>query len=200
MIRRLLIVAALAVGATACSSSGSVAPGPSGSGTDDAQVAAAVKAAHLSPCPASSPTAVAGALPNVTLSCLGHGPAVHMAGLTGRPLVVNVWGSWCIPCQAEAGYLSSAADSLRHRVQFLGVDTEDSAYKALTFDAAVRPPVHYPSVNDPDKKVLLGIHYPGPPETVFIDSTGKIVHIHGGEYTSAAAVTKDISTYLHVST
>jgi hypothetical protein len=59
--------------------------------------------------------------------------------------------------------------------------------------------VRYPSVVDPDKKVLLAIHVaPGPPETIFISRIGKIVHVHPGEYTSAAALRSDLATYLHV--
>jgi cytochrome c biogenesis protein CcmG/thiol:disulfide interchange protein DsbE len=155
--------------------------------------------AHLRPCPTSSTAAVANGLPNVTLSCLGEGPAVHMAGLTGRPTVVNIWGSWCEPCQAEEKFLSGAYDKTHGTVRFLGVDTVDQADSALDFDAHVSPPVHFPSVFDPDKKVLLGLHFQGPPETLFIDSAGRIVHTNRVPYTSTAAVTADIATYLHVS-
>jgi thiol-disulfide isomerase/thioredoxin len=159
-----------------------------------------VAAANLRACPRSSPAEASHSLPAVTLYCLGSGPAVHMAGITGKPTVVNIWGSWCEPCQAEEKYLSSAYNQTRRSVQFLGVDTVDSADSALDFDAHVLPPVRFPSVFDPDKKVLLGLHFPGPPETVYLDRTGKIVHINTVPYTSTSAITADIATYLHVHT
>jgi thiol-disulfide isomerase/thioredoxin len=158
-----------------------------------------LRAAHLKPCPQSSATPIAGGLPEVTLSCLGDGPAVHLAGLTGRPTVVNIWGSWCVPCQAEAKYLSSVYDADQAKVRFLGVDTEDSVNSALSFGAHVSPPIRYPSVVDPDKKVLIGVHAaPGPPVTLFVNAAGKVVHVHPGEYPSAAALRTDLATYLRV--
>jgi cytochrome c biogenesis protein CcmG, thiol:disulfide interchange protein DsbE len=159
---------------------------------------ALIAAADLARCPTSATTPVSGGLPNVTLSCLANGPAVRLAGLTGTPTVVNIWGSWCGPCQAEETYLSSAYDKTRDKVRFLGVDTEDEADSALSFDAHVKPPVHFPSVFDPDKKVLLDLHFVGPPETLYVDAAGRIVYINRVPYTSTSEVTADISKYLHV--
>jgi cytochrome c biogenesis protein CcmG/thiol:disulfide interchange protein DsbE len=194
---RWLAVAVLVV-ATACSSHTDVTtPGPNGANPNLAQL---IAAADLRPCPPSSTAAVTGGLPDVTLSCLGRGPAVHMAGLTGKPTVLNIWGSWCIPCQAEEKFLSSAYDASRRHVRFLGVDTVDAADSALNFATHVQPPVHFPSVFDPDKKVLLGLHFQGPPETVYLDAAGRIVHVNRVAYTSTTQVTHDIATYLHVST
>jgi thiol-disulfide isomerase/thioredoxin len=201
MIRRMLAVAAL-LAAAACTSHGSPAAAEKTphSGAASAERIQLIATANLRPCPKSSPTAVPGGLPNVTLACLGNGPAVHMAGLTGMPTVVNLWGSWCPDCQTEEPYLSSAYDKTHQHVRFLGVDTVDDADSALDFDAhGVTPPVRFPSVSDPDKKVLLGLHFPGPPETLFLDSAGHIVHTNTVPYRSTAAVLADISTYLHVS-
>jgi len=132
----------------------------------------------------------------VTLACLGTGPSVRMAGLRG-PAVVNVWGSWCMPCQQEATYLSQVA-STTPRVRFLGVDTEDSSDSALDFDTHVSPPVHYPSVVDQDKKVLLALRSPGPPVTAFVGADGTVVFTKRGAYTSTTQLRADIARYLHV--
>jgi cytochrome c biogenesis protein CcmG, thiol:disulfide interchange protein DsbE len=191
--RRWLIVGLL-VATCGCSSSHAAVNPARGGGS---ALAALITRAQLRPCPSSSTSAVANGLPNVTLSCLGHGPAVHMAGLTGRPTVVNIWGSWCEPCQAEESFLSAAYDKTHGRVRFLGVDTVDQADSALDFDAHVSPPVHFPSVFDPDRKVLIGLHFPGPPETLYVDSAGRIVHTNRVPYTSTAAVMADIAAYLH---
>ena len=58
--------------------------------------------------------------------------------------------------------------------------------------------MHFPSVSDPDKKVLLGLHFPGPPETLYLNSAGRIVHVNRVPYTSTAQVKHDIATYLNV--
>jgi len=184
-------IAALLIAVAGCSSSGSM-PGPTG--PDPSLLANA----HLQPCPTSSASSVPGGLPNLTLDCLGDGPAVHLAGLTGTPTVVNFWGSWCGPCQEEASILSSASHRLSARVRFIGIDVEDSDNSALDFDAHVSPPVNYPSVVDPDKKALLAMHFTGPPETLLVDSAGKIVHIHRGKYDTSAQLRNDIGKFLHV--
>jgi thiol-disulfide isomerase/thioredoxin len=195
LLRTGLAVVALLV-STGCTSSGS--PGGDGRVSDPAH-AKLVQKARLQPCPPSSTRPVPDGLPDVTLSCLGNGPAVRMAGLTGTPTVVNVWGSWCIPCQKEAAALSTVYNALRPKVRFLGVDTADSANSALDFGAHVTPPIRYPSVFDPDKKVLLGLaKAPGPPITAFVDASGVVVHVATGPYDDAAQLRADVAKYLHV--
>lgn len=137
-------------------------------------------------------------MPDVTLPCLGRGPAVDVGGLRGTPRVVTVWASWCTSCGAELGYLASVSDQLGKKVQFLGVDTEDQSDSALSELPATTPPVRFPSVVDEDKHVMLALDAAGPPETALVDSAGRVVHIHRGAYPNVAAVRADIATYLHV--
>jgi thiol-disulfide isomerase/thioredoxin len=196
MTRQLAVAVALLVVLAGCSSAAST--GSVKSGNRGAELTGLITKARLAACPPSSAADLSGGLPNLTLACLGNGPAVHLAGLKG-PAVVNVWGSWCGPCQKEAGYLSSVYDSERGKVTFLGIDTEDAADSALDFGAHVTPPVRYPSVEDPNRKVLIGLaKAPGPPETAFVGTSGRVVHVHVGGYDSAAELRADISTYLHV--
>lgn len=180
-------------------------PGPSASSLTaglDAHDAALVQRGfdQLTPCPESAPTAISGGLPNITLSCLGRGPAVHLSGLTGKPTVVNVWASWCTECGTEGPYLTAAYAADKASVRFLGVDTADTAASGLSYGTQFSPVVHYPSVLDPQKKVLLSIPQQGPPATIFLDAAGRKVHVEKGPYSSLSALQHDIATYLHVTT
>jgi cytochrome c biogenesis protein CcmG, thiol:disulfide interchange protein DsbE len=192
----LAFVGVLLAGCTG--SSGRVTPSPSFS--PNPKHNQLVTTAGLDPCPPSESTSVPGGLPDLTLSCLGRGPDVHLAGLVGKPVVLNIWGTWCGPCQAETRYLSSVYDELKPRVRFLGVDTEESnPDSALAFAPHVRPPMRYPSVIDNDKAVLLGLHGPvGVPSTVFVDADGKVVRQVSAPYRSADALRADITRYLGV--
>lgn len=196
---RFVGVAIVSVLIAACSGS-SGAPSPSPSFSPNPKHSQLVAAAKLDPCPPSQRSSVPGGLPDLTLRCLGAGPSVHLAGLVGKPLVLNIWGTWCGPCQAETRYLSSVYDQLKRRVRFLGVDTEESSPdSALAFAPHVRPPMRYPSVIDNDKAVLIGLHGAiAVPSTVFVDSEGRVVHRVFAPYRSAAALRADISRYLGV--
>jgi cytochrome c biogenesis protein CcmG/thiol:disulfide interchange protein DsbE len=153
--------------------------------------------AGLDACPRSAPTKVS-ALPDVTLPCLGNGPRVRLAGLGAGPTLVHVWGSWCEPCQRESPFFSRVYDSMKTKLQFLGVDDEDSVDSALDFAAHVAPPMRYPSVVDDDKKVLLALHTIAVPITVFVVH-GRLVHTSYDPYRSTAALRADIARYLGVS-
>ena len=41
--------------------------------------------------------------------CLGGGREVRLAGLRGKPMMINVWAQWCGPCREEAPYLAEVA-------------------------------------------------------------------------------------------
>jgi thiol-disulfide isomerase/thioredoxin len=159
-----------------------------------------VEKAHLDPCPASG-AAVGGkkALPNLSLPCLTTGKSVTLDGLRGTPLVLNIWGSWCGPCQAETRYLSEVYDAAKPKVLFLGVDTEDEPRSALDFAPHVTPPMRYPQVVDANKKLLLALNLPSAvPTTVFVTAAGQVVKVSPGPYRSAAALRADIKRYLGV--
>jgi cytochrome c biogenesis protein CcmG/thiol:disulfide interchange protein DsbE len=89
--------------------------------------------------------------------------------LKGTPVVVNIWGSWCIPCKAEAPMLTAAAKANR-KVQFVGADILDSRDGALGFLAQYDVP--YPSVFDPGGTIKTQMGAIGQPDTFFYDANG----------------------------
>lgn len=197
MRRAVLLLAAVAVICSACTSksASTQVPLPAGPGLSEL-----IGKAHLDPCPVTAPQPAAGkSLPDLTLPCLGKGPAVHLDGLRGRPTVLNIWGSWCGPCQTETRYLAQVYDEMKRSVLFLGVDTEDDPMSALDFAPHVTPPMRYPQVEDESKKLLIALNLPSAvPTTVFVAGSGRIVKISPGPYRSAAALRADIKRYLGV--
>lgn len=98
------------------------------------------------------------------------------ADFAGRILVLNVWGSWCPPCRAEAPGLVAAAEELGERAQFVGINTRDlDPAPAEAFVRAFEVP--YPNVFDPDGALLLGFGQLPPkaiPSTLIIDAEGRV--------------------------
>ncbi len=164
-------------------------PAPRTAGDELAPLRAA---AALAPCP----TGVGPGLPALTLPCLGGGPDVRLdARPTGVPTLVNVYGSWCAPCQDEMPVLAAFARKAGPRVALLGIDTEDEPRLALRFakDLGQR----WPAVVDAQGAVLRR-YAPGPPATLFVDPTGRVRYVHRGAFRSLAALEAAVAEHLGV--
>jgi thiol-disulfide isomerase/thioredoxin len=96
----------------------------------------------------------------------------------GKVVVVNVWGSWCGECRAEAKALATAADELVPKgVVFVGINTRDSSRdNGLAYDRSFG--ISYPSIFDPSGRTLLSfkgtITPTSIPSTLVIDTQGRI--------------------------
>jgi len=104
---------------------------------------------------------------------------VSLASFRGRPLVINFWSSWCIPCRTEMPLLESAFRSGGGRVAFVGIDTNDTSDAADAFIAQVH--VTYPLASDPRSDLSVPYGLVGLPITVFISPSGKILGRHIGQ-------------------
>lgn len=100
------------------------------------------------------------------------GRRVSAADYAGKPVVINVWATWCPGCVAEADDLRTF--SQRHaEVQVIGVDLQDS--KSAARDFYERWGWRHPSVNDPDGKIAFSLGLQGMPTTFFLDRDHRIV-------------------------
>jgi cytochrome c biogenesis protein CcmG/thiol:disulfide interchange protein DsbE len=116
--------------------------------------------------------------PAFVLTPAGGGPPVSLLALRGRPVIVNFWATFCVPCLEEHGVLMRAARDLAPHVQFLGVVYEDEEDLILRF--AKEKGQAYPSLMDPDGKTAIAYGVGGVPETYFIDARGSVVAKYSG--------------------
>ena len=152
--------------------------------------------AGLDRCPATQAPGAA-KLPRLVLSCLGAGPKVQMSGLVGTPTLINVWGSWCAPCQKEVPALQAVHAAAPGRLRVLGVDTEDDQASALDFAAHVG--MTYPSVVDDNGTFLRSFGKNATPMTLFVDAGGVVVHTKLGEF-KGTELKEDVQRFLGVAT
>ena len=94
------------------------------------------------------------------------GKRVALTQFRGKPVFVNVWGSWCAGCNEEASTLASFARAHSRQVAFLGIDTIDSKAGARAFYK--RFDTDYPSIWDP-RGILAGAWSRGTPTTLVFD-------------------------------
>ncbi len=117
------------------------------------------------------------AAPTLTGPQLGSDKTVSTADYAGKVLVLNVWGSWCPPCRAEAKDLQAASVATRADAQFVGINTRDFAPAAP--EAFLRAQgITYPSIFDPSGKTLLQLGGQVPPSaipsTLVLDRQGRV--------------------------
>lgn len=124
-------------------------------------------ASGTAPTPADG---VAADLPDISLPCFTGGDQVRLVGLRG-PAVLNLWGSWCAPCREELPVMQELADATEGRLRVVGVDTMDSRDAGASF--AADKGVSFPTLFDPDKKLLSGLGRANLPVTVFIGADGE---------------------------
>jgi len=101
-----------------------------------------------------------------------------LAQLRGKPVLINIWASWCGPCIAEAPGLARMARDYRGRVQFVGVDVLDQRGAAGAFIRKYG--WIYPSVFDPTGAIRNDLGFVGQPVTVVLDSSGERVFTWSG--------------------
>lgn len=96
---------------------------------------------------------------------------------TGKPRLLNVFASWCIPCIAEAPQLLKLKEA---GVEIDAVAIRDTPAAIADFLARNGDP--YASIGD-DKAsaVQLALGSSGVPETFVIDGQGRIVQQHVGD-------------------
>ncbi|MFJ9708534.1 TlpA family protein disulfide reductase [Streptomyces sp. NPDC101234] len=107
------------------------------------------------------------------------GKQLDVADYKGKVVVVNVWGSWCAPCRAEAPNFEKVYQDLGAKgVQFVGINTRDtSVQNAVAFEK--QQGVTYPSLYDPTGRMLLRfkkgtLNLQTVPSTLVFDREGKI--------------------------
>lgn len=107
------------------------------------------------------------------------GERLDIADFKGKVVVLNVWGSWCGPCRAEAKHFAKVSEDTKDQgVEFVGINTRDSQ-KAAALHFEKDYGVTYPSLFDPTGKLILRfpkgtLNPQAIPSTVVIDRDGRL--------------------------
>ncbi len=122
-------------------------------------------------------------LPTLALQDL-HGHSVDLAGLRGRPLVINLWATWCPPCRRELPMLlREAARGGDARIVLADQGDSPQAVRQLldSLGHADSPQV----LLDAQRRLAAYYDVPGYPTTLFIRSDGTLDRMYVGEMSAA---------------
>jgi thiol-disulfide isomerase/thioredoxin len=149
----------------------------------------ATAGALLRPAETPQSMAAAAAVPLTALAtATGSAPLPLAALQDGRPLVVNLWATWCAPCREEMPVFAEA--QRRHpEVRFLMVNQGESA--AIVQRYLARENLTLQDVFlDPTSALGPAVGSRGLPTTLFLDAQGRRVHAHMGALNAAALATQ----------
>ena len=150
--------------------------------------------ADCAPAPHGAP--VDGGMPDLTLACLGGGPAVRLGDLRG-PLVVNLFAQWCEPCRTELPFYERLHQDGRGKVDVLGIDyldTQPDGALALAQTTGVT----FPLLADPDGLLRPEFRIRGLPGVVLVDADGRVTHVEFAVIRSYDQLTSMVREHLGV--
>ncbi|MFC5525897.1 redoxin domain-containing protein [Rhodanobacter ginsengisoli] len=121
-------------------------------------------------------------LPALVLQDL-DGRAVQLQDLRGRPLVINLWATWCGPCRRELPTLALAQQRMPG-VRFVFADQGESPAVVRTFMDAQQLRLDHVLLDD---GMQLSQYYDvrAYPTTLFLDAQGHLRDTHMGELSAA---------------
>lgn len=106
-------------------------------------------------------------------------PPIQLSSLRGRPLIINVWASWCGPCRAEMASLDKLSKRYGGKAfKVIGISTDDYPEKA--YDFLERAGIGFENFIDTRLELenMLGANRL--PLTLLVDAQGKVLAKHYG--------------------
>lgn len=119
-------------------------------------------------------------------------PEMKLSDLRGKVVLINIWASWCKPCEQEAPELQKFWEMYKDRgVVLLGVDYVDTPTGAFTYLKKFK--ITFPNAPDLQSAISSKLNRKmGVPETYFIDREGVLRYVQVGPFNSI----EDIQTIL----
>jgi thiol-disulfide isomerase/thioredoxin len=123
------------------------------------------------------------ALPGAAFSVLGGGQ-MRLDALAGKPVVINLWASWCPPCRREMPALQQAQADNRDIV-FVFANQGEDADTIRRYLATEHVDIAN-IILDRERDIARQAGAPALPTTLFFDRRGKLLHIRMGQLSAAS--------------
>ena len=133
--------------------------------------------------------------PDFTLTSF-DGQTYNLEDLKGKVVLVNIWASWCKPCEQEAADLEAAWRAYQSggEVIFLGVAWTDTDKKSLEY--LQKFDITYPNGPDLGTRIYQAYRATGVPETYIIDRNGILAYVKISPFESLAEIQQAVNAVL----
>ncbi len=113
---------------------------------------------------------------------LFEGGSFQLDAHKGKPILINFWASWCIPCKQEIPILNRTYNVYRHQgISFLAIAVDDTQENIDKF--IKKHGLDLPAGIDLSGEIKDAYGVYGVPTTLFIDKQGFINYLHPGSVT-----------------
>lgn len=125
---------------------------------------------------AKAPIAIGSTPPNFSIPV--PRVAASLGTLTGKPVLINFWATWCHPCTDELRTFVKAKETFGDKIDVITISTEphDVAASYLRLWN-----IDLPVVEDLDSSIYSSYHVPYFPMTVLVGPDGKVSYTSLGE-------------------
>jgi len=128
-------------------------------------------------------------LPAIALSNL-HNEEITLAQSTGKPMLINLWASWCTPCINELPLLNEA-QQFSSGVEIIAINMGETALEIEPFQA--RYDLTMPILLDPQLQMKKLFNVSGYPVSILVTDNGTIQSIVHGEITDFNKLLEDLN-------
>jgi thiol-disulfide isomerase/thioredoxin len=102
-----------------------------------------------------------------------EGTQKTLADYAGKPVVLNMWATWCVPCIAEMPDLNALAGTLEGKAWVLPLSSDRQGAPVVEDWYKKHGIGHLPVLLDPKGAVLQALGARGIPTTLLIGADGK---------------------------
>jgi cytochrome c biogenesis protein CcmG/thiol:disulfide interchange protein DsbE len=127
--------------------------------------------------PAPSGPVIGSPAPDFSLMDI-KGETVHLSSLRGKPVLINFWATWCVPCAEEMPMIESMYEKERSQIEVLAVNADESNQKVQVYISNMG--LTFLVLLDPGGNVQSLYRLRGYPTSFFIDRDGVVRAEHIG--------------------
>lgn len=101
-----------------------------------------------------------------------------LSSFFGKPILLNFWASWCVPCVAEMPELAKFAEDMKDEVELILINTDPMTSRKDAELIIEKNKIKAPVFFDPELLTVEKFFVSGFPETFLISKSGKFLELN----------------------